>query len=439
MRPTQLRCPHALAVLALSFLVACGATDSDASAPKSFSTSIATDGDTVVARSTGTLPDSGTHQLTQVWRIGDADGLDSTLTFGQINGFAVHSDGTVAVFDGSGPSLRLYNEQGQYVRSLGRKGAGPGEFTQANGIAFLDDGRLAFWDPPTSRITVYGMDGTNTSWTPPVTGMWMNNALLPAAGYAFSLQAPIRDSSIERANGLIVSRTGYFLYDTSGTVVDTIIIPLADREPARLVASSERMVSMSSVPFSPDQSVTVLSDGRHAIAFGDRYVVRVLGGPQPLRIEREAAALPVDADEGAEQRAQTEHGMRRVDPAWRWDGPGIPDSKPLITSLEASDDGRLWVRVSAPSERIPEDERAEPRPTDPDGPPPPPVTTWREPAWFDVYEGDGTLLGRVVMPPRSTLLGSRGDLVWGVTRDELDVPYLTQWRVTPSLTAAVKQ
>jgi len=36
------------------------------------------------------------------------------------------------------------------------------------------------------------------------------------------------------------------------------------------------------------------------------------------------------------------------------------------------------------------------------------------------------------MPPRATWLGSRGDLVWGVVRDELDVPSIVQWRVTPA-------
>ncbi len=384
-----------------------------------------------MARSTGVLPDSGTQQLTEVWRTGDADGIDSTITFGQINGFAVHSDGSVAVFDGSGPSLRIYDATGAYVRTLGLKGAGPGEYTQANGISFLADGRLAFWDPPTSRITIYSMDGGNEAWTPPVTGMWMNNALMPADGHAFALEAPLRDTtpSEERVRQ---SQTAYFLYNEAGEITDTIRIPLPDEEPARLVVATKQMVMMSSVPFAPDGSATVLSDGRYALAFGDRYAIRVLGGPQPLRIEREVSPVSVDPAEADEKRAQAEANMRRADPAWRWDGPGVSNVKPLITSLESSDDGRLWVRVSAPSERIPEAEREEPRPGPPDGPPPPPTTTWREPTAFDVYESDGTLLGRVVLPPRASWLGARGDLVWGVTRDELDVPYLTQWRVSPS-------
>jgi hypothetical protein len=394
---------------------------------------MSTAGDTVVARTVGSIPDSGTHQLAEVWRVGDAEGIDSTITFGQINAFAVRSDTVVAVFDPSGPTLRLYDADGKYLRNLGRKGAGPGEYSQANGMAFLPDGRLAFWDPPTSRITVYDPEnGTTDTWIPPVTGMWMNNALTPAASHAFALEAPLRDTSDGEAGP---RRSAYFLYDTSGEATDTIVIPPDGLDSPRLVAQSSTMMSVYSIPFMPDGAATLLADGRLVTGTTDRYVLTVHGGSTPRRIEREAVAVPVESGHADEMRLQTEASMRSVDPEWSWTGPGIPSVKPLYLGLQGMADGRLWVRVSAPSERIPEAERAEPRPVAPNAPPPPPVSTWREPAWYDVFEPDGTFLARLVLPARATLLGARGDLVWGVTRDELDVPYLTQWRITPSLGA----
>ncbi len=414
---------------AICLAAACAGT---ADASRAWSTTMLAEGDTVVARTTGVIPDSGTHRLTEVWRVGDADALDSTITFGGIGGFAVAADNTVAVFDQTGPTLRLYDVNGRYVRTLGRKGAGPGEYSAANGMAFLPDGRLALWDPPTSRITLYAPDGTVTAaWTPPVTGWWMSNALWPASPRMLAVRAAIPDSTKRDERGNPRMQSAYFLYDGNGAMVDTIRAPITATEPPRLVARREGTMAMTGVPYAPGLFDALLSDGRLAAGYGDAYVIRVTRGARPLRIERDVTPVRVLPEERDEQRVRTEFQMRTVASDWRWDGPPIPDTKPLFTGLTGTADGRLWVRLSAPGERIPEAERDDPPPPTPGAPPRPPVRQWREPAWYDVYETDGTLLGRIVLPARATLLGVRGDLVWGVVRDDLDVPFLVQWRVSP--------
>lgn len=420
----------AVLTLVLAIFAACAGTGGDANDSPAWTTAFASAGDTIIARSTGALPDTGSHQLIEVWRIGDAEGLDSTVTFGRLSAFAVHSDNSVAVFDESGPALRVFDAAGNFLRSLGRKGAGPGEYTRANGITFLPDGRLALWDPPTSRVTLYGTDGSNTAWDPPTTGVFLNDALSPAEGYAFVVQESLPDSSASEDDPRR-SQTAYFFYNDAGQIVDTVRVPRPANPPRPLVVATEQMMMISNVPFMPSPSSTALSDGRIAMTFGDHYHIDITHGPQPMTIEREVAPVPVAATEAEDERARTERAMRRADPNWVWDGPEVPSTKPAIARLHASADGRLWVHVSSPGELIPENERDEPRAAAPNAPPPLPPRAYREPVWFDVYEHDGTLLGRIVMPTGSTFLGARGDLVWGVTRDELDVPYLTQWRVSP--------
>src|SRR5690606_2309074 len=120
--------------------------------------------------------------------------------------------------------------------------------------------------------------------------------------------------------------------------------------------------------------------------FGGEYVIHITRGPQPLRIEREAAPVAALPEERDEQRTRTEFQMRTVVSDWRWEGPSIPEVKPLFTSLQASADGRLWVRLSAPGERIPEAERETVAPPPPGAAPRAPARQWREPAWYDVYE-----------------------------------------------------
>ncbi len=421
------------AVFALLVLAGCGDVARDAeSRSNTWSTSTTTIGDTVVARTSGPVATTGSHQLAEVWRVGDPDALDSTITFGRVSAFAVNRDNTIAVFDPTGPTLRLYDASGRYVRTIGRNGAGPGEYASANGLAFLADGRLAIWDAPTSRITLFRETGeVDREWRPPVTGWSLSNAVSPVTEHALAIRAGIADTTRKDGNGLSRQRGAYFLYDSAGLVVDTLIWPAPSREPAMLVARSKSSMAMYSVPFTSGQPSTLLANGRLAVGEGDAYRIHVSGGATPLRIERAAAREQVNSAERDEQRAIVERNMTDIDSEWRWSGPQIPSVKPLLTALTGDADGRLWVRVSAPGEQIPEAERDTPRPSAPDAPPPI-VRTWREPIWYDVFATDGRMLGRIVMPPRATWLGSRGDLVWGVVRDELDVPSIVQWRVTPA-------
>ncbi len=422
-----------VAALSALLLVGCGGSEkSDAANGASWTTSVTTSGDTVIARTTGTVAPTGTHQLTEVWRVGDPDALDSTITFGSVSAFAMNRDNTIAVFDISGPTLRLYDASGRYVRTIGRNGAGPGEYGSANGLAFLDDGRLALWDAPTSRITLFRETGeVDREWQPPVTGWRFSNSVSSTARQPLVIRAGITDASNRDSNGFPRMRTAYFFYDSTGHIVDTLMPPPPSREPATLEARGEGRIARLGVPFSPGHAHTILANGTLAMGEGDRYRIEIIGGASPLRIERDAVAEPVADAERDEQRALVERQLSEIDPKWSWSGPQIPSAKPLFIALTGDADARLWVRVSAPGELIPEAERDEPRPSTPDAPAPI-VRAWREPVRYDVYGTDGTMLGRIALPPRATWLGARGDLVWGVVRDELDVPSLVQWRITPA-------
>ena len=126
-RSRRVTSPHGLTALVTlaALVVATGCGDAVPDTPaRDWTTTLSTAGDTVVARTTGALPDSGTHRLTEVWRVGDVSGVDTTVTFGQISGFAVRGDNTVAVFDISGPdaaTLRLRRPLRAHPRPQGRR------------------------------------------------------------------------------------------------------------------------------------------------------------------------------------------------------------------------------------------------------------------------------------------------------------------------------
>jgi len=116
--------------------------------------------------------------------------------------------------------------------------------------------------------------------------------------------------------------------------------------------------------------------------------------------------------------------MKQTQPNWTWQGPSIPDTKPFFRSIAVAQDGRIWVQVSQPGVRQPPDTMATREPNAP-----PPIDRWVEPLVYDVFETDGKWLARIALPERFRMMYIRGDHVWGVQRDELDVNYVVRMRI----------
>ena len=124
--------------------------------------------------------------------------------------------------------------------------------------------------------------------------------------------------------------------------------------------------------------------------------------------------------------------MRDTDPNWSWNGPDIPDTKPLYSDIHVGLDGRIWIamvpevgpRIGSTSMSMgvgnPSGARRPPPSKDP-GP--------SKPALYDVFEPDGRYLGQVQVPARVSSVVRRGDAVWAVAFDAEDVPRIKRYRI----------
>lgn len=63
--------------------------------------------------------------------------------FAQVRGAARLSNGSIVVADGASTELRLFDAQGTFVKLLGRKGGGPGEFPRVESVVHLRADTLA--------------------------------------------------------------------------------------------------------------------------------------------------------------------------------------------------------------------------------------------------------------------------------------------------------
>jgi hypothetical protein len=96
-------------------------------------------------------------RLVEEWRVGGA--VDGPHSLGDVRGMGLFADGHIVLFDAKDQQVHYLDAKGQPVRTVGRKGAGPGEFQRANGLAVSSRGEVVVNDPSNNRFTVLAPNG----------------------------------------------------------------------------------------------------------------------------------------------------------------------------------------------------------------------------------------------------------------------------------------
>jgi len=91
--------------------------------------------------------------------IGEDEGRPEHL-FSEIGGLAVDEQGNLYAIDSREAVVKVFNEQGTYVRTIGRKGQGPGETQYPIFAQVTAQGELAVYDYSVARMLFYSLDGT---------------------------------------------------------------------------------------------------------------------------------------------------------------------------------------------------------------------------------------------------------------------------------------
>jgi hypothetical protein len=414
--------------LALAVLTAAACGDAAAVGDVPWRTVADSSGDTIRVSIRGPMPASRVHRLVAEFTVGAVDGSEEE-TFGSLDDVTGTDDGGLLVWDSQAKAIRRFDADGNFLRRLGANGGGPGEHGHVNGIVRLPDGGWAVWDADGARINRHTEDGTFIGITrSPLTGWYRTDGLRADRRGLFYIEVPLVHDSITRE----VSLAGYLAFDTSGTVRDTLVIPMWAPEAEQLVAQTADGGSTTrwARPWGGGSEATVTPDGGLLAGFGLEYVFYILpSNGRAIRVEREHQRVAVSVTEAHERRAMITQRLRRLNPSWTWTGDPLPAVKPAYRDFRVGEDGRLWIRLSAPGEPIPDEELP---PVDPANPDAVRLTT-REPDLFDVYEADGTLIGRVTVPSKTRVLRARGNHLWGVRQDSLDVNYAVRFRIEPAL------
>ncbi len=392
-----------------------------------------TRGDTAVVRTVGIGRDSSRVRLVEEISIGKLDG-SANEAFSAINRVRPTPDGGLILTDGSGSreQIKMFNRAGTFVRNIGRGGDGPGEYRSLNGIAVAPRGEVLAWGR--GGVNVYAPNGDyKNTWT----GGSFPAQFVDSQGRVYSeatMNDPDLPDSIVPPAGRRVQRNIAVRTSLEGVVFDTIVSPRA-RISRRLLASASNGVPANrivtpqpgqfvayptqyAIPYVP-QFFSVLSPlGYYVAGDAEHYAVNLkTAAGRPMRIESDRAAVPIDAQE---RRARYDYIRAKTDDIAPSD---IAQSKPFFKYLRADDDGRIWVWLYHASVRIfvADTVKAATAGTS--------RYMWVEAVVYDVFAPTGEFLGSVRFPERAAYAAAKGDKLWLVLTDELDVPRVVRYRI----------
>ena len=389
-----------------------------------------------IARNAGRPAHAGVATLQRELTIGVAEGDDHYL-LGSVADIAVSESGDIYVWDRIAPAIRVYNAAGKYVRTIGARGGGPGEYVAGAGLALARNGNLLLWDPGNARINVYrGTGEFVTSWPTRSGGVGsVDGHGLLTVDVTGTIYA--RKMFIVREEGKpIDTRIGWIRFRSNGSLQDTVFAP--PYPAARLLHAEARgQFSSRVVPFMPNLDFELSPLGYFVSGVSDRIALNIHEPGKPVvSIRRTLTPQRVTANERDSARAEITKEMRKIVPSWSWNGPEIPRTKPVYSSLTIASDGRLWVQL-AEGPPAKEDStalgRGQMMVTERRAEGPVRTSSWSCPSsgWllFDVYEPSGTYLGQVRVPERVDPIVLRGDLIWAATCDTDGVPSVGRYRI----------
>ena len=343
-------------------------------------------------------------------KFGSLEGDDPNLLFGDIRGIQATSDGTIYVLDYQATEVRVFDSDGQYLRTIVRRGEGPGEITAANGIILSGDTLLWIHNHGEWRIIGVDLAGEQVrQFNKPVLsyGAIWDGAFDNRGRYWRSDSHSDEEWPYPPPPGWS-SRTWrdyYKYYDLSNDAVDSVYLGESSvRSYYHHYRDSNGRLRFLTRRFLPSEMIVVNPSGGFWRANTAAYRIARTGegGDTLVVIEAGVPALPVtDEDRSAyvDEIVEDSPGARR---AAEEVAALIPDVKPILARMSVDDEGRLWVQRLTPADA---------------------------PAFYDMYSEDGDYLGSVrfaFAPAFSEFFWVQHGNIYTWVVDEMDVPYVVR-------------
>ena len=352
-------------------------------------------------------------RLEEFFRIGSVD--DTEVSFTAISDILV--DGPrVYVLETQPAQVLQFDRSGNRIRVFGRRGQGPGEFTRPSELG-LAHGELWVCDPLGARLELFSQDGEYLrSVRFQILSDSTGGRILPRAilsdGHILAGPAPLSIGGV--LSGAIDHLT-FLQTDSVGMSLREIVrLPISASDFFQASVGEGGM--MGANPLQEGPLVTVFPNGSGVVAV-ERWVaegpdsaairISAYASDGSRRFDLELPYRPIQVPDGW-MGAFLQQQMARSGQAPHEDQQrdlmeavqsGISERAffPPVTGVVAGNDGSIWLRRE--------------------------LVSFDSVSW-DVLNSGGSWEGSVRVAAGLQIHAVSGNTVWGVIRDELDVPYV---------------
>lgn len=335
--------------------------------------------------------------------IGTVDGPAGEQLYDVVDAFSL-TDGRIVVGNGGTAEVRVFDASGRYVESWGRRGEGPGEFTDLAALKPWPGDSVLAWDWGQDRVTLFDPQGTVARTVSLVLteGQGAGTPIGVLSDGSILVTSQARFTAGEQESGLVQPPRSFGLLSPLGEfLVDFGEWP--GRE--YYVWAEEDFMSVRPHPFG---RATLSATWGDRLVVGDNrtYEVRafVKTGELELIVRQHYTPTPVtrehiDGHVEAELAEIEEAARARLRVMYR-DYP-VLESFPAYSALLADPAGFLWIqhRTTPDATRV---------------------------SW-SVYDAEGRIMGVVETPGSAEVLEIELDHILTLAKDDLGVEYIQAW------------
>ena len=356
-------------------------------------------------------------------RIGTVEG-DPDYVFGPVFGLALGPDGLLYSYHRGEAAIRRWTAEGLAAGTVGRAGAGPGEFRFILDMGFFGDSLWA-WDLYGSRASYFDLDGEFLGSASPPSDLGGMEGIPPRP------MRPFRDGTFlgrELAASHLVA---------TGELTETAVV--------RMNAQGEEHILLWKEPHEPRDGLALMDDDggtfgaqpfgddvRHTVSEQGLIVVerrawtgegepvvtltridlagdtlfrrRIPYTPEPLPAERVDSAIRAVTDMWYEEEsgiAKDALEARIREATYK------PAYLPPVEGARVMGDGNIWLQRYSPV-------RSD-------------AGEWFSEWW--ILTIDGEPIARARVPAGLDVKYADEEVVWGTERDDLDVEYIVRYRL----------
>lgn len=283
-------------------------------------------------------PGGGELQIDRHIVVVDSIGVelgDSNYVFGQPAGADFTADGNIAVLDMQLAEIRIFDGQGEFLRSFGRRGSGPGEFQLASALDVTPDGGFVVADGMGRKLLFFGPDGQFRSAmegffpAPPVMLETVDSAIV-------GVQPAFDQTDEGMFSGMALSRW-------EGEDIEPVVTYHKNLKPfdpqSMMTSMMEDMMLFA-----------VASDGRvyRSSVGSDAFVLVGYDpeGEEQLRLEEDVTPVPKTPEEIEEERElMRSQFVQSGAPPEIAEGYEPQPNRPVVAGLFTDDGDRIWVQL----------------------------------------------------------------------------------------------